>query len=83
EIIRYHKDTGNIVAAVTQGLEDALPQMESDISFVQSNEPSAAVRYTADVLMRNHSFEVIPECIRCARTIYHNIRHMLQYILML
>ncbi len=83
EIIRYHKDDGDIVAAVTQGLDDAFPQMESDISFVQSSEPSAAVRYTADVLMRTRSFEVIPECIRCARNIYHNIRHMLQYIFML
>ncbi len=82
-IVRYHKDNGNITMSLTDGVLDALPQMESDISVVSANEKLKAVRLNSDLLLREKRFELVPFCINWARIFYRNIVHIMQYILLI
>ena len=82
-IIRYHKDNGNIAVAMTDGVLDALPQMESDISIVGAEEKLNAVRLNSDILFREKRFELVPFCVNWARIYYRNIVHIMQYVLLM
>jgi len=82
-IIRYHKDNGNITVAMTTGVLDALPQMECDISIVGADEKLKAVRLNSDILVKEKRFELVPVCMNWARIFYRNIVHIMQYILLL
>ena len=82
-IIRYHKDNGNITVALTDGIYETLPQMESDISIVSSGENQNAVRLNSDILLREKKYELVPLCINWARIFYRDIVHIMQYILLL
>jgi|GEM_PF-1308001 len=82
-IVRYHKDNGNITVAMTSGVLDALPQMESDVSIVSADEKLNAVRLNSDLLVREKRFELIPKCINWARIFYRNIVHVMQYVLLM
>jgi len=82
-IIKYHKDNGNITVALTDGIYETLPQMESDISIVSAGEKQNAVRLNADLLFGEKKYEHVPLCINWARIFYRNIVHVMQYILLL
>ena len=82
-IVRFHKDNGNITVTLTSGVLDTLTQMESDISIVGAEEKLNAVRLNADLLVKEKRYELIPLCINWARIFYRNIVHVMQYILLL
>lgn len=82
-IVRYHKDNGNITMSLTDGVLDALPQMESDISVVGAGEKLKAVRLNSDLLVKGKRYELVPFCINWARIFYRNIVHIMQYILLI
>lgn len=82
-IIRYHKDNGNITVAMTSGVLDALPQMETDISVVSTEEKLNAVRLNSDLLVKEKRFELVPFCINWARIFYRNVVHIMQYVVLL
>ena len=80
--MKYHKDNGNLTLLLSSGVYDSLPQMESDISFVGTEEKTNAVRLNADLLMKEKRFELIPLCINWARIFYRIVVHIMQYVLM-
>lgn len=80
EIVSYRKDDGDIIAVTASSVEDLRPIIESDVSFCPSAGSDEAARQNADVIL-DGSFELIPECIKYARSFYCNTRHMLQYFL--
>lgn len=82
-IVKYHKDNGNITLSLTGGMYDTLPQMESDISVVGSAEKQNAVRLNSDLILKEKRFELIPLCINWARIFYRNIVHIMQYALLI
>ncbi len=82
-IVKYHKDNGNITISLTGGIYDTLPQMESDISIVATDEKQNSVRLNADLLVREKKYELIPLCINWARIFYRNIVHIMQYVLLI
>ncbi len=81
-IVKYHKDNGNITVSLTGGIYDTLPQMESDISVVSTEEKLNSVRLNSDLLVREKKYELVPLCINWARIFYRNIVHIMQYILL-
>ncbi len=81
-IIKFHKDNGNITLTLTGGLYDTLPQMESDVSIVDAEEKTNAVRLNADLFFHRKRFELIPFCINWARIFYRNVVHLMQYVLL-
>lgn len=82
-LLRYHKESGNISIAMTGGVLDSLPQMEADVSVVGVEEKLNAVRLNADLIIKEKSFDIIPKCINWARIFYRNIVHIMQYVLLL
>ena len=82
-ILRYHKNNGHKTLSLTDGMRDILPQMESDISFADAAESSPAVRMNADVLMRDKKYNLVPLSIHWSRLLYHNLVHIMQFILIL
>ncbi len=81
-IVKYHKDNGNITLSLTSGVLDTLPQMESDISVVGSEEKLNSVRLNADLLVKEKRYEIIPLCINWARVFYRNVVHIMQFIVL-
>ncbi len=81
-IVKYHKNNGNITVALTSGVLDTLPQMEADISIVGAEEKLNAVRLNADLMLKEKRFELIPLCINWARIFYRNVVHIMQYVLL-
>ena len=82
-IIKYHKNNGNITVSLTSGVINTLNQMESDISMVGAEEKLKAVRLNADLMLKEKRFELIPLCINWARIFYRNVVHIMQYVLLL
>lgn len=82
-IVKYHKNNGNITVALTSGVMDTLTQMEADISIVGAEEKLNAVRLNADIMLKEKRFELIPLCMNWARIFYTNVVHIMQYVLLL
>lgn len=78
-IVSWRKEEGDIIAAAVSGVEDLRLLLESDVSFSSADSADNAVKQNSDVIVSS-GFEVIPECIKYARSIYRNTRHMLQYL---
>ena len=78
-IVRYHKENGDITLTLTDGMYDMLPQMESDISVVCAEEKRGAVRLNSDLLFREKKFDLVPLCINWARIFYRSVVHVMQY----
>ncbi|MDD6313143.1 MAG: cation transporting ATPase C-terminal domain-containing protein [Firmicutes bacterium] len=81
DIVELHKQSGDIVTMVTEGIADTPVQTQADISVVSAGEKTPAVRDNADLLLTDDNFDVLPECIKTSRSIYNNILHLLQYIM--
>lgn len=78
--VSYRKEDGDIIAVTASEADDLGLLLESDVSFCPSDCPHESMRQNSDVIT-NGSFEMIPECIKYARSIYSNTRHTLQYLL--
>ena len=79
-VVSWRKEEGDIIAAAVSSVDDLQLLLESDVSFSSSETADNAVKQNSDVII-NSGFEVIPECIKYARSIYRNTRHMLQYLI--
>ena len=80
QIVRFRKSDGDIVASTASSVEDIPLQLESDVSFsVESSRDDSVVRNSDVVLVGG--IELIPECIKFARCVYRNIRHMLEFLM--
>ncbi|MBR6632941.1 MAG: cation-transporting P-type ATPase [Clostridia bacterium] len=80
EIASWRKSDGDIIAVTATSIEDLALLLEGDVSFCSADSDDEATRQNSDVLV-DGSFELIPECIKHARSIYRNVRHTLQYLL--
>ncbi len=80
DVASYRKDDGDIIAVTATSVDDLRLLLESDVSFCSAHSADDAASQNADVLV-DGSFELIPECIKYARSVYRNTRHMLEYIL--
>ncbi len=77
KIAFFRKAEGDIVAVTSSGVDDLQLVIESDVSFSEAGASDTAVAQNSDIII-NGGFELLPECIKYARSIYHNTRQMLQ-----
>lgn len=80
DIASYRKSDGDIIAVTASSVDDLRLLLESDVSFCPSDTSDEATRQNSDVII-GAGFDLIPECMKYARSLYSNTRHMLQYIL--
>ncbi len=81
KVVRFRKSDGDIVAATASNVDDIPLQLEADVSFcVDTVRDDALIRNSDAVLLKG--FDLVPECIKYARCIYRNIRHMLEFLMM-
>ncbi len=80
KIASYRKEDGDIIAVTTSGVDDLSLLLEADVSFCPSDVSDEAVRQNSDIII-DGGFELIHECIKYARSVYRNTRHILQYAL--
>jgi Ca2+-transporting ATPase len=81
KIVRFRKSDGDIVASTASSIEDIPLQLESDVSFCLDNVRQDAVVRNSDVVMIS-GIDVLLDCIKYARCVYRNIRHMLEYLML-
>ncbi|MBE6701079.1 MAG: cation-transporting P-type ATPase [Ruminococcaceae bacterium] len=79
-IARFRKEEGDIIATTVSSVDEFSLLLESDVSFCPEDIDSQAVLQNTDVVIKG-GFELIPECIKSARAIYRNTRHMLEYFM--
>ena len=77
-VVSMRKGEGDIVAAAVSSVDDLRLLIESDVSFASEDISDKPVKENSDVVLRS-GFELIPECIKYARAVYRNTRHMLEY----
>ncbi len=77
-VVSMRKEEGDIVAAAVSSVDDLRLLIESDVSFASEDTSDKAVKENSDIIIKS-GFELIPECIKYARSVYRNTRHMLQY----
>ncbi len=80
DIASYRKSDGDIIAVTASSVDDLGLLLESDVSFCPALTSDEAAKQNSDVII-DGSFDLIPECIKYARSIYRNTRHMLQYVM--
>lgn len=81
KIIKFRKTEGDIVAVTATNMQDIPLQIESDVSFAQNIVKDDSLIRNSDAVVLG-GFDMIPECIKYARCIYRNIRHMLEFLMM-
>ena len=80
KVIQYRKSDGDIVASTASDVEDIPLQLESDVSFcMDSVRDDTLVRNSDVVLLRG--IDTVLECIKYARCVYRNIRHLLEFFM--
>ena len=80
KVVRFRKSDGDIVAATASSVDDIPLQLESDVAFCMNNVSDALVRNSDAVLLSG--FDMVPECMKYARSIYRNVRHMLEFLML-
>lgn len=79
-VVRYRKSDGDIVASTASDVEDIPLQLESDVSFCLSSvRDDTLIRNSDVVLLRG--IDTVLECIKYARCVYRNIRHLLEFFM--
>ncbi len=81
KVVRFRKTDGDIVAATASNVDDIPLQLESDVSFCTNTVRDDAVIRNSDAVMLR-GFDMVPECVKYARSIYRNVRHMLEFLMM-
>ncbi len=80
KIVQYRKSDGDIVATTASDIEDIPLQLEADVSFCLDKVRDDAVVRNSDVVLTG-GIETVLECIKYARCVYRNIRHMLEFLM--
>lgn len=81
KIVKYRKEEGDIVASAVSSLYDIPLQAESDIAFCTGNVRDNNVARNSDVILTK-GFAGVTDCIKYARCVYRNIRHMLEFFML-
>ncbi len=80
KVVSWRKQDGDIIASAVSSVDDLQLLLESDVSFSSAVMGDNAAIQNSDVVI-NSGFELIPECIKYARLVYRNTRHVLQYFM--
>jgi magnesium-transporting ATPase (P-type) len=81
KVIKFRKSDGDIVATTASGIADIPLQLESDVAFCNEGVRDDTVVRNSDVVLTK-GFDAVPECIKYARSVYRNIRHLLEFLML-
>jgi len=80
KVVQYRKSDGDIVASTASDVEDIPLQLESDVSFCLSSVRDDTLARNSDVVLLK-GIDTVLECIKYARCVYRNIRHLLEFLM--
>ncbi len=80
KIVRFRKSDGDIVASTASSTDDIPLQLEADVSFTTEKARDDTVVRNSDVVLTK-GIDMLPECIKYARSVYRNMRHMLEFLM--
>lgn len=80
KIVRFRKSDGDIVASTASSTEDIPLQLEADVSFTTEKARDDTVIRNSDVVLIK-GIDMLLECIKYARSVYRNMRHMLEFLM--
>ena len=80
-IVRAWQKRGHVVALTGDGISDAESLRVADVGCAMGSSGSDIARESADVTLQDNNFNTLVTAIAYCRSIYDNIRRVIQYLL--